>query len=637
MQYYQKNLNVLKERLGGIYKKVKEAENEFIVNIKDENDIVAKITDEENNINIYVEKTKKKDAYTMRIEKNNIDNYFHSKYNPYKEAVRQVQNIKPKNRKQIIILGFGLGYHLNKLVKRNQYDKIFIVEPYLVIFYTALCFVDLRPLFKSNNIIYIIENQSYIFELFNKFFSFSLEKDLEFLEHPPSLKMFKKDYSDIYQKIKKSIDYKKINIVTDINQAKLWRNNIILNLPYIYKYPKADDYFGTFNNMPIICIATGPSLNYNIDKLKKAKGKALLIAAGSALKPLLKNNIKPDIVVSMDGTKPNYNNFKSVENVENIYLFSEKANLHKINQEWKGPQVFYTMKRNLSKWVEKIKGYYTGIHTGGSVAHSVIDLAYKLGGNPIIMVGQDLAYSKKRGKTHVEGTANIKKVDKELIEVESVYGKKIHTDEALLSMLTYLNNYLKKRHNDRTFIDATEGGAKIDNTLILPLEETINKYCENEIDIKSILKRNYELNDLKLGPNNVVENTLIELEDATKLLEEQIEKVNELMHNLENNNLKKAKEIEIKINNLENKIINKKNVKYFTEKVLLVQAMKYKKIQAKYYIDEAQRLRKKYKYYNQYRSKQLKEIKESYRLLSLVYDEDKTEFFWRYNSENISK
>ena len=56
--------------------------------------------------------------------------------------------------------------------------------------------------------------------------------------------------------------------------------------------------------MPAIIVSAGPSLNENIEELKKAKNKAFIIAVDTAMKPLLRNGIIPDMYAIIDGTKP---------------------------------------------------------------------------------------------------------------------------------------------------------------------------------------------------------------------------------------------------------------------------------------------------------------------------------------------
>ena len=55
---------------------------------------------------------------------------------------------------------------------------------------------------------------------------------------------------------------------------------------------------------PGILVAAGPSLNKNIQELKKAKGKAFIVAVDTAIKPLLQEGILPDMFAIVDAEKP---------------------------------------------------------------------------------------------------------------------------------------------------------------------------------------------------------------------------------------------------------------------------------------------------------------------------------------------
>lgn len=64
-------------------------------------------------------------------------------------------------------------------------------------------------------------------------------------------------------------------------------------------------YFGEHldTEVPAIIVSAGPSLDKNIRMLKRAKGHAFLIGVDSALKALLREEIRPDIAISIDPGK----------------------------------------------------------------------------------------------------------------------------------------------------------------------------------------------------------------------------------------------------------------------------------------------------------------------------------------------
>jgi len=61
--------------------------------------------------------------------------------------------------------------------------------------------------------------------------------------------------------------------------------------------------------------------------------------------------------------------------------------------------------------------------------------------------------------------------------VESIYGDLIPTSQGFLSILEICEKLIKNSP-DRTYIDATEGGAKINGTHIMPLDNAIKSFCK---------------------------------------------------------------------------------------------------------------------------------------------------------------
>lgn len=628
--YYSKNMRSLKKSNKTLYKRVQKYQKSEEVEIRrniDEEEVIALVNDSKNDIKIYVETTKSGDR-TISVKKGDKDIYFHSKYDPVREAKRKIKEFKPKKNKQIFSLGFGLGHQLKEIIKRNKYDKLIIIEPNMSIFYTALKYIDLSNILTKDKVIYVIDGSPKLFDVIRASFTLSLEKELAFLEHSPSLKLFDETYKDIYQQIKEGINYQKTNLITNIQKTKMWRNNIIINLRQIFNSPKADDFFGEFKNLPAICVAAGPSLDKNIEEIKNAEGKALIMCVGTSLKPLLKNGIKPDIVVTMEGNSPAYKQFKDISNLNDVFLFSELGNYYKINRDWNEKQVFFTMKRNFSGWVENLKGEYSPIQTGGTVAHSMVDLAYKMGADPIVLVGQDLAY--KEDKTHASGTfkeedrINLK--NKNLTNVEDIHGNTVKTDKAFLTMLSYFNNYFSKRP-DRTYIDATEGGAKIDNTKIMKLKNAIDDYCINkdEMDVKETLRdkfRKYKPDFQKKKLESAIEEFLKELDEGIKLSKKQLSKIkkkeNKIKHATDITELSPQK-FQKELKSYENKLKSLDSIKYCTEGILIIESMKYKEVKSKYYLDKIQEFKEKLKYYRNYRVKSLQELEKCRKLFLDLY------------------
>ena len=121
----------------------------------------------------------------------------------------------------------------------------------------------------------------------------------------------------------------------------------------------------------------------------------------------------------------------------------------------------------------KSNGYIL-VQTGGSVATTGLDLAIKMGCNPIVFVGQDLAFTDN--KTHSSATFS-KEISSihNLREIDDIYGDTIYTSKNLYIYLRWIQKRIAEEKGIE-FIDATEGGAKIKGTKVMRLEQVVSIY-----------------------------------------------------------------------------------------------------------------------------------------------------------------
>ena len=99
-----------------------------------------------------------------------------------------------------------------------------------------------------------------------------------------------------------------------------------------------------------------------------------------------------------------------------------------------------------------------------------------MGCNPIIFVGQDLAFTENR--THSKDTFSQDIIESNSMRnVEDIYGNTIHTSKNLYIYLRWIQNRIAVE-KEIEFIDATEGGARIKGTRVMKFSEVIDKYSK---------------------------------------------------------------------------------------------------------------------------------------------------------------
>jgi hypothetical protein len=431
MEFYQSNMSYLKKANLELYNKIKKLE----LNREKYNVIKTK-----NN------------SFTLQIINNEQDNkkvtLLHSKYNPKKEAEQFASNQCNGNKKINILYGFGLGYHVEKILQKiGNSDILYVIDLNLEVFRIALENNNLEKVLKDNKLKLIItEDEKYISTKLSEL----LDLNAEFTAYPPSIKTIPNKYK--YFKfiienwnIKKSLNEKWVNLLKENHHKN--------------KHLKSENVgmlFNKYNNKPIIIVSAGPSLNNNKHLLKQLVGKALIFAVGSALKPLLVAGIKPDLFCIIDPQDVTYKQIEGYEDIDIPLVYLNTASAYTVSK-YRGPKY---VAFNDSRYL--LDDNYI-IDSGGSVATAIMDMAIKFGGNPIVFVGQDLAYINNKhhadgkmygGKETLKSLPNMRKV-------EGQNGKMLDTTLGLISFKYWIENKIKDNRNIE-FINCSEGGAIID-------------------------------------------------------------------------------------------------------------------------------------------------------------------------------
>ena len=239
---------------------------------------------------------------------------------------------------------------------------------------------------------------------------------------------------------------------------------------------------------PAIIVSAGPSLDKNIDELKRAQGKAFIIATITALKPLALKGIKADLAVITDGKKDL--RYMSEEASRSVPMVCSLVCGYDILELQQGVKFFFNDSCNhINKFMQEHGILFEELDGGGSVANACYTIARECGLKTVILVGQDLAYT--GDKTHsavtVRGQWNTKAEDLEHpLWDEDIYGNPIRTSREFKVYVKWFEERFKE-NPDIEVIDATEGGIKIKGSRIMTLKAAIDEFCNKEYDFDGAL------------------------------------------------------------------------------------------------------------------------------------------------------
>lgn len=436
----------------------------------------------------------------LKIIKDNKTYYLSGKRNAKAPAKAWVDTLGELQRNApILIMGTGNPSYLRELVGRTEKSiTIIIYEPSLQIFIKFLEMVDLERWMEKHLIVFWVDGLK---GMDREPMRILLEQVLKYEMLSFSRRFILPNYDKLFTE--KAVDFIKlcreiaVKEVVQFNTKNTFSGVMVKNLFANVKY-LCDEYKTTQlievipRDIPGILVAAGPSLNKNIQELKKAKGKAFIIAVDTAIKPLLKAGIVPDMYAIIDAMKPL--ELVQEEGAREIPLLTTLNAAPEILKFHKGMKFFYNEGYLFAEKIFRQSGQMVGdIACGGSVATSVFSLFHKIGITTIILVGQDLAYTDN--KSHADGTFHqiMKEEDtSNFMMVEGNYEEKVPTRTDFKVFIDWYDWYIdacKKRIDNFCVINATEGGAKIKNTEIMSLKEAIQRECKKEINIQQCLKK----------------------------------------------------------------------------------------------------------------------------------------------------
>ncbi len=437
----------------------------------------------------YIVEEAKDGSMTLAIKQDDKIYQVHSKYNPQREAVQQVENSKFVNPKLLVILGLGLGYHVRACLEQLKSKNLFIVliERDIAAFRTALEWVDMTDLLESDKIRWVVgvpEEEGYaVLNEMIKASGIALQlflKTLQVFDHPVIDKVHGNYHKHMLKCFREAAHAIIFNYGNCPEDSMIGVENIMKNLATIIKNPGVKDLYKVFKGVPGIIVSTGPSLDKNIEELKRAEGKCVMIAADSALKILLKHGITPHAASSLERIMHVATMFKELPDdyKEKIWLAATPVIRKESYEAWPGPTFMVYRAFAHFDWINIPKGT---LQVGPSCSNMAFKILEALGCDPIILVGQDCAF-KSAEKTHADdapSVTNLNLKEKDLIKVKGNYEEFVYTNQ--IYDLFRRGFVTDLAHYRGTCVNATEGGAFIEGTTLMTLREAIDKYCAKPV------------------------------------------------------------------------------------------------------------------------------------------------------------
>lgn len=319
----------------------------------------------------------------------------HSKVDPGREGERFLSIYQGTGF--LVFLGFGAGYHILPFLESSGVSNILIIDRDFRIFKSILENIDIRSIIVDPRVVFLIDKSvSDIADYILKHYFPVIAGNLKTISLGSRVNLEKEYFHEIVRGIKTIINSIADDYTVQARFGEKWFINTLFNLE------KAEQSTVSINAYPrIIVTGAGPSLEDQVNKIKKMRKNTTLIATDTSLPALLYENIKPDIIISIDCQQISYHHFfKGLP--EGIPLILDLASPTLLTR-LKRNILFFSSGHPFSQYISNNWRKFPYIDTsGGNVSHSAVSLAQALGAEEIYLFGIDFSYPE--GKTYARGT-----------------------------------------------------------------------------------------------------------------------------------------------------------------------------------------------------------------------------------------
>ena len=454
--------------------------------------------------------------YSMALIKYDEENFYF--INEIDEEIESLFSSLDVDTEAIILIGYGSGLLQSKL--SNNYHTL-TIDPFSL------------SLNIENDFIMSFSNQSEKNLLQQKLQSF-IGLKTEVIAHP--LYPHSHKLVELLKSVRHLLEEVQIDLNTRVLYTENWYKEMFKNASHIKKQAQRvlniDQLRGRYKGSDVLMVAGGPSLEESIPFIKQAQHAYYIIAIGQTAKVLLKHNIYPDFVISIDVSEANAYFFKDIE-LDVPLVYSLQVNNH-IPQKSKGlliPYVDNPLAKNLlyaSK--ETFNSYPT-------VALAAVAFSNYLGFDKIGLIGQDLAL--RDGEYY---SPSVKKVSsnegilyEKLYDVQLNNGQKGKTTPVLHNFLMGYASLIKQYPElELKLVNYSEKGAVIENvpynSLKMLKNTRINKLnltldvndSEVPVNIKNVKDKIENIINasefLKKRLNRIVKNKAVTVQEFEKIL-----------------------------------------------------------------------------------------------------------------------
>jgi len=337
------------------------------------------------------------------------------------------------DRHTIIVFGLGMGYHIEALMNKYPGKKIIVIEPDKRVLYHALQLKDFETIIKGCEI-WLDESVLHTKSKMHEMITHPLARGIMFI--PFYAGVYQDYFDELIEGLKKIMNDWAVMINTKRCLVDKWYANRIKNDEV--QSVNFSNFVDKFKGIPAILVGGGASLIEHIPLLKQLENKAIIFAAGTTIEILLNHGITPTFMAAIDQDPISEGGLH--ENLEADVPLIFDGQVAQNSLYYKGKKI--QMQLNVNRYTGMVIPNLPIIESAPSIGNVGLDILYKMGCSPILMVGMDFSYG--YGKLYCDGTRFQEERKDTGITTINNFGETVATEPSFLSMVNWFEEYVPR-------------------------------------------------------------------------------------------------------------------------------------------------------------------------------------------------
>ncbi|MGJ0302696.1 DUF115 domain-containing protein [Aliarcobacter cryaerophilus] len=419
---------------------------------------------------------------------------------------------KYKKIEKFVFFGVLTGRHIPEIAQKINAESYMIFEKNLETFRLSLFTLDYKIIANKGVIFSIMDDTTEVEKKIKQFLDFNRFSNyaIKYLE----IGNYLQDYLDLFIAILSSMRSSQYSYLRYIYVYLNRTTKYIKDKYYFLQFNKTKQGFKALEDIPVLYLAAGPSLDENIEWIKQNQDKFFIVTIGSVYKKLLNREIKVDLVTTVDEQKwleriqfPESTIEKADKNT--VFLASTLTN-EKILKRLKDKNlILYEGLGSFFEEIDTVEGF--------SIGEITLYILLQLNIKSIYLVGLDLALNQDTGETHSkEAGSGIRKVNlnrenkenilenrKTIFKVKGNLKTQVSTIPIFYNSIYYLQEILINKKSDTKIFNLSSSGAffqgtipqKIENLNIKEFEKIDKDILNIKEKLKFFIKNSFSIED----------------------------------------------------------------------------------------------------------------------------------------------